>query len=297
MKRKTLSVEKIKARYGYIFLLPWIIGMLLFFLFPIFQSMFFSFTRLNIAESGVTTEFVGIENFHEILYVNPDYINNLILGLTEIFTQLPFIIVVSLILALLLNNNFPGRLFFRSFYFLPVIISSGLALNLFLSASGNNASEVALSDSVTFGMIDFTEILSGLNLPVSIETYLSTVLEDLFMLVWKSGIQIVLFISGLQSIPDSLYEVSKVEGATKWEEFWFITLPMLLRTMLLVIIFTIVEIITSANNPVIEQGYNQFSVVEYGLGSAMLWFYFVIVGAAIAVILLLYNKLFLKRWS
>lgn len=297
MKRKTLSVEKIKSRYGYVFLSPWIIGMIVFFIFPIFQSMFFSFTRLNITESGITTEFVGIENFHEILYVNPDYINNLILGLTEIFTQLPFIIVVSLILALLLNNNFPGRLFFRSFYFLPVIISSGLALNLFLSASGNNASEVALSDSVTFGMIDFTEILSGLNLPVSIETYLSTVLEDLFMLVWKSGIQIVLFISGLQSIPDSLYEVSKVEGATKWEEFWFITLPMLLRTMLLVIIFTIVEIITSANNPVIEQGYNQFSVVEYGLGSSMLWFYFVIVGAAIAVILLLYNKMFLKRWS
>lgn len=296
MKRKPMSVEKIKSRYGYIFLSPWIIGMLLFFLFPIFQSMYFSFTRLSISGSGITTEFIGIENFHSILYINPDYVNNLIKGLTEIFTQLPFIIIVSLVLALLLNNNFPGRLFFRSLYFLPVIISSGLALNLFLSASGNNATQVSLSDSVSFGMIDFTEILSGLNLPTSIETYLSTVLEDLFMLVWKSGIQIILFISGLQSIPDSLYEVSKVEGATKWEEFWFITLPMLLRTMLLVIIFTIVEIITSANNPVIEQGYNQFGVLEYGIGSAMLWFYFTIVGISIAVILLLYNKLFLKRW-
>lgn len=297
MKKKHLSVEKIKARYGYVFLAPWIIGMALFFIVPILQSAYFSFTKLNIGDKDISTSFIGTENFKNILFVNPDYINNLIKGISEIFTQLPFILIVSLILAILLNNKFPGRLFFRALYFLPVIISSGLALDLFLTASSSNATEVALSDSVTFGMIDFGEVLSGINLPPQIETYLSEVLSDLFMLVWESGIQIVLFIAGLQSIPDSLYEVAKVEGATKWEEFWFITLPMLLRSMLIVIVFTIVEIITSTKNPVMKQGYGQFAVFEYGIGSAMLWFYFVIVGMAIALLLLLYNKLFLKRWG
>lgn len=297
MRRKRLSVEKTKARYGYVFLAPWIFGMLLFFIFPIVESAYFSFTKLSIEDSGISTKAVGLENFKNILYVNPDYVNNLLKGLSEIFTQLPFVLIVSLILAILLNNKFPGRLFFRALYFLPVIISSGLALDLFLSASSSNASEVALSDSVSFNMIDFSEILSGLNLPAQLETYISDVLANLFMLVWKSGIQIVLFIAGLQSIPDSLYEVAKVEGATKWEEFWFITLPMLLRSMLIVIVFTLVEIITSTKNPVMVQGYNQFSVFEYGIGSAMLWFYYSIVGIVVALFFLLYSKLLLKRWG
>jgi ABC-type sugar transport system permease subunit len=139
-------------------------------------------------------------------------------------------------------------------------------------------------------------VLKGLNLPSSLETYLNEALSNLFMLIWQSGIQIILFIAGLQSIPDLLYEVAKVEGATKWEEFWFITLPMLLRTLLLVIFFTIVEVVTSANNVLVQQGYNQYNNLKYGSGSAMMWFYFVIVGAIIGLFLLLYNK-FLKKWG
>ena len=118
-------------------------------------------------------------------------------------------------------------MFFRSLFFLPVIITSGVVLELYLKAASTNATEVAVSEAASFGMIDFSELLSGLNLPDAIEKYLSVALDNLFMLVWQSGIQIVLFIAGLQSIPDLLYEVSKVEGASKWEEFWFITLPMI----------------------------------------------------------------------
>ena len=117
------------------------------------------------------------------------------------------------------------------------------------------------------------------------------------MLVWQSGIQIILFIAGLQSIPDLLYEVARVEGATKWEEFWFITLPMLGRTMFLVIVFTIVENITKSNNEIISHGYNFFNNMDYGRGSASLWFYFLVVGIIVAIVLFVYNKVFLKRWS
>ena len=297
IRRKPKSIETLKSRYGLVFISPWIIGIILFFLFPIVQSIYFSFADMTIGSDGVKTQFIGLDNFDNIIRVNPDYINNLISGLQSIVVSLPLILVISLILALFLNNAFRGRLFFRSLYFLPVILASGLVLELFLTAASGNATEVALSESVSFGMIDFSEVLEGLQLPLSIEEYLSAAIGDLFMIVWQTGIQILLFIAGLQSIPDLLYEVAMVEGATKWEEFWFITLPMLLRTMLLVVIFTVVELITSKTNPVITQGYNQFNNLEFGRGSAMLWLYFSIVGVFIAIFFLFYNKIFLRKWG
>lgn len=296
-KRKHKSIESLKSYYGLIFISPWIVGILLFFLFPVLQSIYFSFADMSIDAEGVKTQFVGLDNFNNIINVNPDYIDNLLSGLKSMLVSLPLILVISLILALLLNNAFRGRLFFRSLFFLPVIIANGLVLELFLQAAAGNATEVALSDSATFAMIDFTEILQGLELPLSIEEYLSTAINELFMIIWQTGIQILLFIAGLQSIPDLLYEVAKVEGATKWEEFWFLTLPMLARTMLLVIIFTVVELITAKTNPIITQGYNQFNVLEFGRGSAMLWLYFSIVGIFIAIFFLIYNKIVLRKWG
>lgn len=295
--KKTKSIEKKRAKYGYIFLAPWVIGMLLFFIFPILQSVYFSFSDISISETGVKTDFIGMDNYKNILYVNPDYINNLISSIKDFLVSLPFILVISMILAILLNNNFRGRLFFRALYFLPVIISSGIVLELFLTAAQGDATEVAISDSVSFGMINFADVLKGLNLPVTIEEYLSVALNNLFMMVWQSGIQILLFIAGLQSIPDLLYEVSKVEGATKWEEFWFITLPMLLRTILLVVVFTMVELITSKTNSVMTQSYVQFNNLEYGRGSAMLWLYFAVAGIFISVTLLIYKKVLFNKWG
>lgn len=296
-KRKARGIETLKSRYAFIFLAPWIVGMVFFFLVPIIQSAYFSFAQISIEIEGVRTIFTGLENFDYVLFKDTQYIDNFIAAMTDMLISVPFILVVSLILAVLLNNKFRGRLFFRSLFFMPVIIASGAVLDLYLGAASGNATEVAVNEAVSFGMIDFSEIFTALNLPAAVESYLSVALDNLFMLVWQSGIQIILFIAGLQSIPDLLYEVSKVEGATKWEEFWFITLPMLGRTMFLVIVFTIVENITKSNNQIISHGYNFFNNMDYGRGSASLWFYFLVVGIIMAVVLVLYNKVFLKRWN
>lgn len=295
--KKAKSLDAKKSRSAFIFLSPWLLGMLLFFVIPIFQSFYYSFADISIDLDGVSGSFVGLTNIKYLISKDPDYIKNLIAGIKDMLISVPFILVVSLILAVLLNNKFKGRLFFRSLFFLPVIITSGVVLQLYLSAASGNATEVAVSKSVSFSMIDFSTVLDGLNLPASLETYLSEVMDNLFMLVWQSGIQVVLFIAGLQSIPDLLYEVSKVEGATKWEEFWFLTLPMLSRTMYLIIVFTIVENITLTTNPVIAQSYNLFNNLYYGRGSAALWLYFLIVGIALFLILKVYNKFFLERWE
>ncbi len=296
-KKQHRGIESLKSRYGVMFISPWIVGMVLFFLFPIFQSIYFSFAKIGINENGVVTSPVGIKNYYEILVTDPNYTDELLEAFSSLFVSLPFILIVSIVLALLLDGKYKGRIFFRGLYFLPVIIASGVVLNLFLDAASSKATETAVSNEVSFSMIDFEEILKGLKLPSAIEKYISTALSDIFLLVWQSGIQTILIIAGLQSIPELLYEVAKVEGATKWEEFWFITLPMLMRTMLLVVIFTIIELVSSNTNTIVTRGYTQFNAMEYGLGSAMLWFYFAIVGVFLALLFVIYKKVFLSRWG
>lgn len=294
--KKQKGIENLKSRYGLLFTLPWLIGLVVFFIIPIVQSVIYSFSQLKIDAGSVNTTFLGFRNYKFILFEDPKYIDNLISGLKNIFIQVPFILVLSMILGILLNNEFKGRIFFRSLYFLPVIIASGVVLNIFLTAAQGDATEVAVSESVSFGMIDFSGVLEGLALPPSILEYLTIALDNIFMLIWQSGIQIVLIIAGLQTIPDLLYEVAHVEGATKWEQFWFITLPMMIRTMLLVVIFTVVEVVTTNTNPVMNQGYSYFGNIEYGTGSAALWFYFIIVGFILAVVMWVFSK-FLKKWG
>lgn len=296
--RKNRGMEAIKERYGLIMISPWIFGIIVFFIWPIIQSIVFSFSSIKIEVGKTVTSFVKWENYKEILMEDPNYLNNLTSAFKSLFVSLPFILIVSIVLALLLNGKYFGRVFFRGLFFLPVIISSGAALQLFLTASGSYGTQTAVSETATFGMmIDFNSILASLNMPESIENYISSALSNIFMLVWQSGIQTILIIAGLQSIPDLLYEVSKVEGATKWEEFWYITLPMLGRTLMLVIIFTIVDLVSSSSNQIILMGYNKMETLQYGVASAMLWFYFALVGVLIAVILFVYNRLFLRRWN
>ena len=294
--KKPKGVETLKKRYGFLFTLPWLVGLIVFFVIPIIQSVIYSFSDLKVGSGGISVALKGLKHYNFLINADPAYINNLLAGVKNIFIQVPFILILSMVIGILLNNKFHGRVFFRSLYFLPVIITSGVVLQVFLGAAQGDATAVAVTEEVAFGMIDFSSVLKGLNLPESILTFLSTALDNIFMLIWQSGIQIVLIIAGLQTIPDLLYEAAFVEGATKWEQFWFITLPMMIRTMLLVVIFTIVETVTTNTNPVMRQGYNYFYNIEYGVGSAALWFYFVIVGVIILAIFGVFSRM-LKKWG
>lgn len=296
--KKHRGIESLKSTYGRLFVLHWEIGLILFFIVPLFQSLYFAFCNIDLGDVGLEFTFVGFENFDEALNKDPQFTDTLGKSLLSSLGSLPVIVILSLILALLLNQKFKGRLFFRALFFLPVIIASGVVItHLFASTSGELSSS-GVSDSFASNMLSADDILGWLSLPESVVKTFSGLLNDIFNLVWSCGVQIVLFISGMQSIPDSLYEVSKVEGATKWEEFWFITLPMLARTLILVIIFTIVELVTDKSNEVMALAYRFMDQTSgYGKASAMLWVYFGIVIVAMAVIMFLYNILFLRRWD
>lgn len=191
----------------------------------------------------------------------------------------------------------------RGIFFLPVIISSGVVMYILegggtttagsiTSALGSAAGTTAYVDA-----IDFSAILSRLNLPTDINNLMMDYLSNTFNLIWSCGVQILLFIAGLQTIPSQLYEVGRVEGATAWESFWYITFPMLGRVLMLVLFYTMIELFVedSALVNAVLQDMRWHNI--YDSTSAQLWIYFLCVGIVIGIIMWIYSKAFLKRWN
>lgn len=289
------GIEALKERYGWTCVSIWVVGLVLFFIIPIFQSIFFTFCKVRLVAGDLQTTWIGFENISYIFTKDANYTNNLTMGVIQFAYSFPIILVLSLILALMLNQKFRGRVFFRAIYFLPVIIASGVILGTIIGeksvgASGND-------EAVTANMINVRELVEWTGLPEKIGKYFESAINAIMNLVWKCGVQIILFIAGMQSIPDLYYEVSKVEGATGWEEFWFITFPSLSRVITLVTVFTMVELMTSQTDKVMSQAYNLISSQMFGESSAMLWVYFCIIGAILGTILFAFNHFCAKKWE
>lgn len=295
--KKARGIEELKSRYGLMFILPWIIGLIIFFFIPIIQSIIYAFCSVIVTSDGVKTTWVGLENFVEILKRDPKYLTWLSESIGDFAYSLPIILVLSLILAIMLNQNFRGRVFFRALYFLPVIIATGKVMGYVFSTTDENLTEMGVSAGMASGMIQVSDLTGALNMGTEIATFVSNAINNIFNLVWSCGIQIVLFLAGLQSIPATLYEASRVEGATKWEEFWFITFPMLSRITLLVGIFTMVELFINERASMIEQVYGKMRGGQYDIPSAMIWFYFIVVCAIMGIIILAFYKFVMKRYD
>lgn len=295
--KRTRGLDMLKSKYGRMFCLHWEIGLLIFIILPFFKSIAYSFSEVTINPGSVDLKWIGFENYNFALNKDPYFTNTLTATLGTMAYSLPVIVILSLILALLLNQKFRGRIFFRSLYFLPVIIATGVVVKLLFQTTSNEVSTSGVSESFAAEAISAQAIIDWMKLPNSVGVFLGGIINNIFNLVWDCGIQVVLFISGMQSIADSYYEVSKVEGATKWEEFWFITLPLLARTTLLVIVYTMVELITDETNAVMDRAYTFMMSQQYAKSSAMLWIYFAIVGAAMGAIVLFYSVVCLKRWD
>lgn len=295
-KKKYKSINDLKARYGMMFVLPWMIGFIVFFLVPVFQSVLYSFGDITLTTNGVSVNFIGIENFKYYLFEEPDFTKNLVSDLSSLLYSLPIILLLSLVLALLLNQKMRGRLFFRALYFMPVIIASGVVIEMLFKTTDEDLISSGVNAALTDSMFSVEDVISWLSLPDKIAQYVKIVINNIFDLLWNCGVQTVLFIAGLQSIPRSLYEASNVEGATKWEEFWFITFPMLGNVTMLVMLYTMVDLFTNSRRIIIDLAAQGMNSGVYDTTSTMLWIYFIVVSAIMACVLLLYNKVLMKRW-
>ncbi len=296
-RKKNRGINALKAKYGWICISPWIVGLILFFISPIIQSIIYSFSSVSLGVGGMNIQFVGLKNFRYIFLENADYLDYMAQAFVKFVYSFPVIIILSLILALMLNQEFKGRILFRALYFLPVIIAAGPVLKTVLSAEQSGISNIAQDESIAMSMFNVSEIVDAVGLPQQLATYFVSIIDGITGLIWNCGIQTVLFIAGMQAIPTLLYEVSKVEGATKWEEFWLITLPMLGRVILLVSVFTMVELMVDPTNPLISLAYSFMKSQFYGESSAMLWSYFVVIGLIMAALLAIFKKTCLDKWE
>ncbi len=294
-KKTTRSLEKTRTRVGYTFVIHWALGLALFFIIPLFTSLWYSFNDVLIRPGQIISEFKGLSHYKDLLTLNADYLDDLRDSIGMMFYSLPFIIALSLILAVLLNQQFKGRTIFRAIFFLPAIIANSVVMN---SLNSDFVTMPLFSTGTAgTGIIDYNEIIQSLNIPSQISPILVFLLSNSINIIWKCGVQTVLFIAGLQSIPASLYEVSKIEGANKWEEFWLITVPSLRHIISLVLIYTMIELFVDMDNTLVSKAYTSMLDQDYGISSAMLWFYFLIVLILIGTVYILYQKLCVKRWE
>lgn len=293
MKKKQLTLASKNAWIGRAFVFPFVLGFIFFFSYPLYQCIRLSFGNVDITTGGYNIRFCKLGNFSYIFTEDLYYGENLIRSLVEVLWKVPSIIVVSCFLAIMLNQKFHGRTFMRAVAFLPAVISSGLVLetmnqDVVISSmvSGKSVSNGAVIQST--GLQDLL-VSAGFSEKI---TDLFTVLSDnMFSLLWLSGVQVILFLTALQGIPSSLYEAADVEGASSWECFWKITFPMICPIMLVVAVYTVVDLFTSTDNAVMRQVLTATNNIQLGWASAMSIIYSVILGIVLFIIIKLFGKL------
>lgn len=295
-KKNIKSLERVRNRAGYTFVAHWALGLLLFFIFPFVSSIWYAFNDVTIEVGRIKTEFLGIDYFVELITEDPNYVTHLRDSIGMMCYSLPIIISLSLILAVLLNQKFKGRTVFRAIFFLPIIISNSVVMDV-LNGATIKLPIFSSGTEKAGSIIDYADIILELGIPDEISPILIFLLANTTSLIWKCGVQTILFLAGLQSISPSMYEVSKIEGANKWEEFWFITVPSLRHIISLVIIYTMIELFVSLDNKLVDEAYKLIKDAVYGKSSAMLWIYFVIVLILIGGVYLLYQHFCVKRWE
>lgn len=273
MKRlKPGKLERRYARMGYVFMIPWFIGAAMFLAYPLCMSFWYALNNIRITPLGQKFTFLGYGNFTQILIQDPDFVVELVNYLTSTVLSVPIIVVFALIIAMMLNMNIKGKGFFRLIFFLPVIIVSGPILGMLNSEGAGSISAVdvqAISGAI------------GSVLPSIIAEPISDLFGNMITTLWYSGVQILIFLSGLQKIDRSMYEAAKIDGGSGWECFWKITLPNLRSMILLNTIYTVVFISNNSENPIIvlikESMFSGTKEKGYGYASAMAWLYSLVV--------------------
>ena len=279
-----ISLRQRRALHGYLFISLWVIGFLTFQAWPFIQSFWLSFNSVDMM-AGFSLNWVGLDDYREAFFIDERFVPTLLQVMRDMAIDVPVIIVFALCTAYLVNQPLRGRTFFRAVFFLPVVIASGEVLQRLypqLQETGNTLGSTA---TVTRGL-DIPAIVY-MYLPPNIAELLLNTLNRLTLILWRSGIQILLFLAGLQGISSSLYEAAKVDGASDWEVFWKITLPMLSPIFLVNIIYSIVDSFTDRFNPMLNLIRSAAFTGQFKLGyaAALGWVYFLVVFLILLVVI------------
>ncbi len=282
MKKKKLSIEKKHNLIGLVFVTPWIVGFLIFFLYPLVQSITFSLNNVVITAKGRKLNYVGAGNFVDIFTKDAYFIDRLANFFKEIIMQLPLIIVFSLMIAILLNQKIKCKGLFRTLFFLPIIVVSGPVMSTLISTG-----------SATIPLIEQYGVYSMIAeyVPTFLVEPVTELFSELLLILWYSGVPTLIFFAGLQKIDVSLYEASYIDGASAWVSFWKIVLPSIKGMILINCIYITVFLATSEMNEVIILiRDNMLNASKgFGIASAMAWIYTICIVLIIMICFLLFG--------
>jgi len=269
--------------FGYLFLLPWFIGIVAFVFYPLVTSMRWSLSNIRVTGRGVVADFIGPANYYTILTTEIIFMERIYSFLGRVILSVPIILVFSLIIAMMLNADIRFKGFFRMLFFLPVIISSGPVMDRLIN---QGATSLALMDQ--YAMFTIMENI----LPVFIADPIIYIFRQIIMILWFSGVQILIFLAALQKLDPALYEASSIDGASAWENFWKITLPILVPILFVTSIYTVISLAVFDSNPIIDTIRNvMFNAnMGYGIASAMAWIYAASIFILVAICYLLFRE-------
>ena len=284
-----LTLEGKNAVSGYLFLLPFLIGFIAFMFYPILESlrMVFSDVKINAVKHGFDMEYIGLENLKRVLAIDPEFNRFLTEEIARMLLIVPAIIIFSLFVALILNQEFKARGFVRAIFFLPVILSSGIMIGLETNNSLlNNMAEIIKQGNLMKSSITriLEDILVSEGAASDFMGYVFRIINQIYDIAMASGIQIIIFLSALQTIPPSMFEAAKIEGATSWECFWKITFPMVSSLILVNIVYSVIDYFLRTDNRVMAKiNLASLRMLQYGFGTTMAWIYFLAVIAIIGI--------------
>jgi len=278
--KKFWNLKRKENMNGYLFILPWLIGAACFFAFPIWRSIEMSFSNI-INHTDYIIEFAGLEHYKRALTSDAEYLGHYGNNILTMIQTVPFVNVFALLIAVMLNRKFKGRTVFRAIFFLPVVLGSGFAMQQLMNQGVNEEAMQTVKDVLIPREV---AIYLGAELTSAISTFLDLVST----ILWKSGVPIVIYLAGLQGVPTTLYEAARVDAATEWEMFWLITLPMITPMMLLNLVYTVIDSFNDSQNWMLryinEKSFSGDFEFEYS--AAMAWLFFVWIIVVVAVIFL-----------
>lgn len=284
------GLVKKRQMYGLVFAFPFIVGLLLLFIPNMLDTVRFSFNDIVLTDDGFRLSWMGSENYYVAFRKDPRFLVLLVSSLQTLGTQIPVIILFSLLIAVMLNQNFRGRSVARAIFFLPVLLATGIisrvesATSIIATAESNRVLDVGLSG----GGVDLAgleNLLYSLSFSDKLTGLVSGAVAGISTIVLQSGMQIFIFLAGLQEIPGSLYEAAKVEGCDQWQLFWKITFPMITPQILVCSVYTIVDAFSRSDSQLFIYVQNlAFGSNQYGLATSMYLVYFLCVGTMIAIV-------------
>ncbi len=295
-KKFRLSLERKKSLFGYVFVSPIILGLAVFYIPSLIQSLLYSFSE-NAARYGEDPVYIGWQNYHDALLVEEGFLQTVYSSTVALLPQIFVILIFAFFMANILNQNFHGRSIARVIFFIPVVLSTGIVtyfdnLNSLQDQyeAGDKIDVANVGSGINFEEIE-AMLLSALG-STGLAQIISGAIGSLYTVITSSGVQMLIFLSGLQSISINMYEAAKVEGATGWEVFWKISFPMISPLILVNLLYTVIDLFTSVDNATITYISKYYeNVATYSLASSFSWMYTILLLVFVGIVYLLVNKL------